>query len=204
MIEITTVGGYSEVGRNMTVLKYKDEVVILDMGVHLERYIKFKGDDELELFSYKDLKEANAVPDDGCIKQYRKKVVAIIPSHAHLDHIGAIPYMAQRYDCPVICTPYTVAVIRAILADKKMNIPNEIRVLENGKKMKLSDSLTVEFVNITHSIPDAAMVVIHTPEGQIVYTNDFKLDIHEINGQPVAKRGRLPGPAPTTRLKRIM
>ncbi len=184
MIEIFTVGGYSEVGRNMTVVKYKDEAVILDMGVHLERYIKFKGDDELELFSYNDLKKAEAVPDDTCIKEFRKKVLAIIPSHAHLDHIGAIPYMAQRYDCPIICSNYTEAVITAILEDKQMTIPNEIKILEKNRKLRLSDSITIELINITHSIPDATLVVIHTPDGQVIYTNDFKFDDTPVIGEP--------------------
>ncbi len=183
MIEIIPIGGYTEVGRNMTAVKYKDEMVVLDMGVHLERYIKFKGDDELELFSYKDLMKARAVPDDNCIKDLRKKVLAIIPSHGHLDHIGAIPYMAQRYDCPIICTPYTAAVINAILSDKKLKIHNEIKILENGKKMRLSDSITIEFINMTHSIPDTAMIVVHTPKGQVVYCNDFKFDDTPVMGE---------------------
>lgn len=183
MIEITAVGGFSEVGRNMTAVKYKDEAVILDMGVHLESYISFKGEDDLELFHYDDLRKAGAVPDDSSIKNLRKKVIAIIPSHGHLDHIGAIPYMASRYDCPIICTPYTAAVIKAILADKKINLKNQIKILALGKKMKISDSFMLEFVSMTHSIPDTATVVLHTPAGQVVYCNDFKLDNSPVIGQ---------------------
>lgn len=182
-MEITTVGGYSEVGRNMTAMRYKDEAIIFDMGVHLEKYIKFKGDDNLELFQLRDLIRVGAVPDDNIIKDWKKKVIAIIPSHAHLDHIGAIPYMAAKYNVPIICTPYTASVIKAILKDKKLRIPNEIKVLDLGKKLKLSNKLTVEFINITHSIPDTALVVIHTPEGQVIYANDFKLDNTPVLGK---------------------
>ncbi|MFH2019921.1 MAG: RNase J family beta-CASP ribonuclease [archaeon] len=176
MLEITAVGGYSEIGKNMTCLRYNDEAVILDMGVHLENYIQLKGDDDLELFSCKELIRAKAIPDDKCIKDIRKKVIAIIPSHAHLDHIGAIPFMAEKYDCPIYCTPYTGAVLKAIIADKKKNISNDIVILKNNSKLRLSENLTLEFINITHSVPDAALVVIHTPEGSVVYSNDFKLD----------------------------
>jgi ribonuclease J len=183
MIEIRAVGGYSEVGKNMTVVKYKDEAVILDMGVHLENYIKFKGSDDLEQFSYNELVEAGAVPDDSIIKDLKRKVIAIIPSHGHLDHIGAIPYMASRFNAPIICTPYTASVIKAIIEDKKIKIPNEIKVLKNNKKLKISDSLSVEFVNMTHSIPDTATIVLHTPEGQVIYANDFKLDNTPVMGE---------------------
>lgn len=183
MIEITTVGGYSEVGKNMTCIKYKDEAVILDMGVHLENYIQFKGEDDLELFDARELIKAKAIPDDSSIKDWRKNVIAIVPSHAHLDHIAAIPYLAQRYDCPIICTPYTAAVIKALLADKKMAVKNEIIVLQNNKRIKLSDSITIEFVNITHSIPDAATIVLHTPAGKVVYCNDYKFDNTPVLGE---------------------
>jgi ribonuclease J len=182
MIEIATVGGYSEVGRNMTAVKYNDEVVLLDMGIHLERYINFKGDEDLEVFNTRELMRAGAIPDDSSIKDWRKKVVAIVPSHGHLDHIGAIPYMASRYDAPIIATPFTAAVIESILSDKKISLDNEIIVLKAGNKIKITDSITVEFINVTHSIPDTAIVVIHTPDGQVVYTNDFKFDNSPVIG----------------------
>ena len=123
MVKIRTIGGYSEVGRNMTVVQYEDEVIICDMGVHLENFINFKDDDENEkFFSVKDLIAADAVPDDSIINDIRNNVIAIIPSHGHLDHIGAIPYLAQKYDCPIVCTPYTASVIKAILRDKEINM----------------------------------------------------------------------------------
>ncbi|MCM2324914.1 MAG: MBL fold metallo-hydrolase [Candidatus Woesearchaeota archaeon] len=181
MIEIIGVSGYSEIGRNMTAVRYNDEVVILDMGIHLENYIMMKGEDEIENFSLKQLMNAKAVPDDRCINHLKDKVIGIIPSHGHLDHIGAIPFMAQKYDCPIICTPYTASVIKSILRDKKKGLPNEI---VTSRKTKLTDSITIEFIDITHSIPDAAIVVIHTPDGKVVYANDFKLDDTPTFGNP--------------------
>ena len=176
MIEITAIGGYSEVGRNMTLIRYKDEAVILDMGLHMENFINLRGDDDQEYYNYKQLVKENAVPNDEIINKYRKNVLAIVPSHGHLDHIGAIQFMSNRYNCPIICTPYTGSVLKALLADKDIALPNEIIIQKNNSKIKLSDSITIEFVNITHSIPDASLIVVHTPEGQVVYSNDFKLD----------------------------
>ncbi len=95
MIEICTVGGFDEVGRNMTAIKVDDEVVILDMGVFLDNYIPFNNKVEEGLsLDPNALIKADAVPNINFIEDWRKKVIAIIPSHAHLDHVGAIPYLA--------------------------------------------------------------------------------------------------------------
>jgi ribonuclease J len=176
IFHIYTIGGYSEIGRNMTALKYKDEVVIFDMGVHLESYIKYKSDDDLELYSKKELINVGAIPDDKILNELKNNVIAIIPSHGHLDHIGAIPFSAEYYDAPVICSPYTASVIKAILKDKNKVIDNEIVTLRLNKKLKLSQNITIELINVTHSIPDTALVVVHTPDGSVMYANDFKLD----------------------------
>ena len=189
MIEIISVGGYSEIGMNMSVVRYGNEAVILDMGVHLENYIRFTGDQDIENFSLRDLIKERAVPDDSVIKDIKKNIIAITPSHGHLDHIGAIPYMAGKYNAPVICTPYTASVIQAILKDRRTGIKNTIKTVPNNSKIKLSENITLEFVEITHSIPDTALVVIHTPEGKIVYANDYKLDDKPvIGGKPNYKR----------------
>jgi len=175
MIKIQAIGGYSEVGRNMTLVSYKEESIIFDMGVHMENYIHVSDEDNDGTISVAELEHANALPDDSMIKN-KDRVIAIVPSHGHLDHIGAIPYLAQKYNCPIICTPYTAAVIRSILKDKDMSLPNEIIVVNIDQKIKVSDNMAIEFVNMTHSIPDTATVVLHTPEGSVVYSNDFKLD----------------------------
>ena len=184
MIEICTVGGYSEVGQNMTAIRYKDEVVILDMGLELDSYIRYKGEEEVEKLSKKELINIGAIPDDNSIKDWKNNVVAIIPSHGHLDHIGAIPFMAKIYDCPIICSPYTAEIIKRILEDKRIKLPNQINSLDVNGTTKISDNITIEFVSMTHSIPDTVMVVIHTPEEVVIYGNDFKLDDTPTLGQP--------------------
>ncbi|MBW2977804.1 RNase J family beta-CASP ribonuclease [Candidatus Woesearchaeota archaeon] len=175
-VEIYTLGGYNEVGKNCTVIKVDNEVVICDMGIYLESYIKFTEDEDIISISPTQLTEAGAIPDIALIKDLRKQVKAIIPTHAHLDHIGAIPFIAGKFPAPIICTPFTKAVIKAILKDEKMTIPNEIKSLSPNSQFRLSKNLKIEFINMTHSTPQTAMLAIHTKYGVILYANDFKFD----------------------------
>lgn len=177
MIEIYSVGGYLEVGRNLTAIKYKDEVILLDMGIHLENYITYTEDEaDIKKLSYRELQNVGAVPNINYIKDLIKNVKAIIPSHAHLDHIGAIPFMAKKFDCPILLTPYSKAVLDEILKDNGMSIPNKMKVLSDNSTYQISNNITIEFINVTHSVPDTVMIAVHTPEGIVLYTGDYKFD----------------------------
>jgi ribonuclease J len=176
MIEICAVGGYLEVGRNLTAIRYKDEAVLLDMGLHLENYIAYTEDEDIHDVSYEDLQKVGAVPDIMRIKAWVSQVKAIIPGHAHLDHIGAVTFMSKKFNAPILLTPYSHAVLEQISNDNKMPIPNKIRVLSDNSSYQISKNLTVEFINVTHSIPDSVMIAIHTPEGTVLYTGDYKFD----------------------------
>lgn len=176
MIEIFSIGGYNEVGRNMTAVKIDDEVVIFDMGLHIPNYIHLTEEsDDFFILNEKILKEAEAIPQDYTINHLKDRVKAIIPTHAHLDHIGAIPYLAPKYKSKIIATPYTIEVLKSIMKDEKISIPNKLITLESGKH-KISENLVVEFINSTHSIPQTVFIALHTPYGIILYCNDFKLD----------------------------
>jgi len=125
MIEICAVGGYNEVGKNMTAIKIDDEVVIIDMGLHMENYIKFTEEDEdVRNISAAQLLKVGAIPDDSVIKDWKSKVKAIIPTHAHLDHVGALIFLANKYKAPIICTPFTREVIKTISTDEKIKLKN--------------------------------------------------------------------------------
>ena len=175
-IEICTVGGYNEVGKNMTAVKIDNEVVILDMGLHLEKYIQYKGDEDVRKLTSSELKRVDAIPNDDAIKDWKKLVKIIIPTHAHLDHVGAIPFMSNKYNAPIVCTPYTAEVIKSIVKDDRFTLKNKIKVLNANSTYKISKSLKLEFINVTHSTPHTVMVALHTPEGIILYANDFKFD----------------------------
>lgn len=182
MLEITAVGGYSEVGKNMTLVRYKDEAVILDMGLNIEKYIDISGDGETAVTSY-DLKEGGAVPDDSKITHYRSNVIAIATSHAHLDHIGAIQFLAAHYDADIFCTPFTAHVLEKILDDNNLVLPNQIKKSKTGKIYRIGEYLSLEFVHVTHSTPHSSIIIVHTPEGAVVYANDFKLDKYPTLGK---------------------
>ena len=183
-IEICTVGGYNEVGKNMTAIKVDDEVVIIDMGLHLDPYIKYTEEEDLAReVSAKTLTRIGAIPNLAHIKSWMKYVVAIIPTHAHLDHVGAIPYLSNKFNSDIICTPYTAEIIKAICRDEKIKLENDLRVVNPNSSVKLSSKIKVELINVTHSTPQTAMVLVHTPYGKILYGNDFKFDNHPVLGK---------------------
>jgi ribonuclease J len=183
-IEICTVGGYNEVGKNMTAIKVDDEAVIIDMGLHLDPYIKYTEEEDIvKEVNEQVLTKIGAIPDITPIKQWRKQVVAIVPTHAHLDHVGAIPYLSNRFEADIICTPYTAEIIKAICTDEKIKLNNDIRVLHPNSSVKVSNKITIEFINMTHSTPQTVMALIHTPYGKVLYGNDFKFDDHPVIGK---------------------
>ena len=185
MIEVCTVGGYSEVGKNMTAIKVDEEVIILDMGVFMDRYILFNKEfEEGKHISPDHLIREGALPDINFIDEWKKQVKAIVTSHAHMDHVAAIPFIADRFRAPIICTPFTAEVIKSLEADQKVKISNRIKKLNVNSSIKISKNIKIEFVNITHSIPQAVMIIVHTPYGALVYSNDFKFDKTPVLGQP--------------------
>ena len=184
MIKICAVGGYQNIGRNMTFIQYDNEAVILDMGLDLENYIELTENEDAYNITAKQLRDVKAIPDDSIIKKYKNQVLAIIPTHAHLDHIGAIPFLASKYrNAKIICTAYSKAVLSKISEDDRRPIKNKIRVLDNNSKIKISKNFTIEFVNVTHSTPDTEIVLIHTPKGSVAYANDFKFDNEPLLGE---------------------
>ena len=115
MIEICAVGGFNEVGKNCTAVKVDDEVVILDLGLHLENYIKFTEDEDIRDIDPKQLMKAGAVPNIKIIDDWKDKVKAIIVGHGHLDHVGAVPFLANNFKAPVIATPFTISILKEII-----------------------------------------------------------------------------------------
>lgn len=176
MIEIMPIGGYREVGKNCTAVKVDEEVIILDMGLHLQNYIHYTQDDDDVDLSLATLTKIEAVPDIAVIKDWIPKVKAICISHAHLDHVGAVPFLAPEFKCTIHGTPYTIEVLKVLLEDKEMRIPNKLVAHDVNSTFKISEGIKIEFISITHSVIHTAMVVIHTKYGSIVYANDFKLD----------------------------
>ncbi len=183
MIEIAAVGGYNEVGQNMTAVRVDDEVIIFDIGIHLENYTGFTQDEDLINIDPQTLINVGAVPDISKIEDWKAKVKAIIPSHAHLDHLGGIPFLANFYRAPILCTPFTGEVLKTILRDEKIKMKNQIKIINLNASFKVSENLTVEFVNMTHSTPQTVLIALHTRYGSILYANDFKFDQYPTLGK---------------------
>jgi ribonuclease J len=183
-IEIVAVGGYDEVGRNMTAVRCGKEIVIIDMGLRLDQ-VMIHEDAEVENMHSLDLIQMKAIPDDTMMNTVEGTVKAIVCSHGHLDHIGAIPKLAHRYNAPIISTPYTIELIRQQIAgEQKFGVNNKLFALRSGQRYTLSQNLTLEFVRMQHSIIDTVTPVLHTPHGAIVYACDYKLDRTPVIGEP--------------------
>jgi ribonuclease J len=132
-----------------------------------------------------DLIRIKAIPDDTVLQNVEGTVKAIVCSHGHLDHIGAIPKLAHRYKAPIIATPYATELIRQqIGGEKKFASNNKLFALKAGQRYTLSPNLILEFVRTQHSIIDTVTPVLHTPHGAIVYACDFKLDRTPVIGEP--------------------
>ncbi|MDD2665663.1 MAG: RNase J family beta-CASP ribonuclease [Methanocellales archaeon] len=175
-IGIIAVGGYDEVGRNMTAIRYGKEIVIMDMGLRLDR-VQIHEDAETEKMHSLDLIRAGAIPDDTIMNNIEGTVKAIVCTHGHLDHIGAIPKLAHRYSAPIISTPFTMELIsQEISSEMKFGVENELRILNAGETYPITEDISVEFIGGQHSIIDCVFAAIHTPQGIILYANDFKLD----------------------------
>lgn len=171
-MKVHTLGGYEEVGRNMTAVEVEGGTVVFDMGFEMEEVINAEG--EINEMTTNDALETGAIPIDEKIMD--KNVEAIIIGHGHLDHVGAIPKLAGAYNCPILCTPFTKRVIENILEDDRKNIDNDLVGVDKGDEYQINGSLSLEFMHVNHSIPQATLSLLKTPEGQVVYGNDMKID----------------------------
>ena len=185
MIKIKAVGGYSEVGKNMTAVDMGDDAFIFDSGLFLPAVVEMEDIQKRGGYTEKKLRPIGAIPNDLVLKDIQNKVRAMLISHAHLDHVGAVPYTAHRYNAEVVATPFTIEFLKAILRDQDIRLKNKLRkvtpnssfVIQGKKEHK------IEFINITHSTLQTALIVLHTPKGAIIYANDFKFDNSPILGK---------------------
>ena len=183
MIEICTIGGYNEVGKNSTAIRIDNEVYILDLGIHLENYVKYTQDEDIVDINPKALMRAGAVPDISAIDDWKNNVKMVLPTHAHLDHLGAIPYIANNFKAPVMCTPFTSEVLKGILTEDTIRLNNKIKSMSANSFFQASNNTKIEFVHMTHSTPHTVMIALHTKEGIVLYANDFKFDLFPTLGK---------------------
>ncbi|MGV8168434.1 MAG: MBL fold metallo-hydrolase RNA specificity domain-containing protein [Candidatus Nanoarchaeia archaeon] len=175
MIEIIPVGGYGEIGRNCTIVKYKNEAVMLDLGLNLDPYIQLnETEDSSKVISRNALIREQAIPDLSNLDEL-KSLKAVIISHAHLDHVGAVPFYTDLLKVPFHGTSFTMQVLKVLVEEKRKRLP-EIVIHKENSVFRVSKNISVQLIHATHSTPQTSIVVVHTPEGSVVYANDFKLD----------------------------
>ncbi|MBS3152915.1 RNase J family beta-CASP ribonuclease [Candidatus Woesearchaeota archaeon] len=199
-IEVCAVSGYSDVGRNMTAVRVGDEVVILDMGVSIQAISTYeKEEGSTKMLSAQELMDIRAIPDDRKIEDWKHMVKAIILGHGHYDHIAAVQFLAEKYKCPIMGSPYTLQVLKSILKDDNIKLSNKFVSVELDDTIKISDNIKIELISMSHSTLQCAMIAVHTPNGIVLYANDFKFDNDPVLGdkpnykrlQEIGKEGNL-------------
>lgn len=183
-MKLYTMGGANEAGRNMVAFEIGDEIIICDMGLQLSNLVLYN--DEVDNMSVEEMIEKNILADPKLVLEQKDKVKAIVVSHAHLDHVGAIQYLASSFNCPIYATPFTIEVLKVLMKSSraiKEPLKNKFIKVNVNSSFTLPSGIEVEFINVTHSTPQSAIVAIHTPKGVIMYANDFKFDNRPALGQ---------------------
>jgi len=191
MLKLHAIGGYDEVGKNMTALETEEDVLLFDAGIYLPAVVGVQEREKNP--TEKWMRGIGALPDDLYLdkKGLREKVRAILVSHAHLDHIGGVQYIAPRYNASVAAPEFTIEVLKKLMEDNHIGIKNKLTsVKPNGViNIKGKENYKVEFINMTHSTIQSTMIAVHTKEGIILYANDYKFDNTPIMGdKPNYKR----------------
>ena len=174
-LKIIPLGGLHEIGKNITVFEYENDIIIVDCG------LAFPEDDMLGV----DL----VIPDISYLEKNKDKIRALIITHGHEDHIGAIPYLLKKINVPIYATRLTCGLIRNKLEEHKLVKSTKLVEVKQGEVVK-AGKFSVEFIRSSHSIPDSVALAIKSPAGTVIHTGDFKIDYTPIDGQ-IMDFGRL-------------
>ncbi len=166
-IKIIPLGGLNEVGKNLTVVEYEDDIIIVDCGLGFP-------DEEMPGV---DL----VIPDVSYLEANADKIRGMVLTHGHEDHIGAIPYVLRQINMPIYGTKLTLGIIKNKLEEHVLPIEPNLVCVKAGDVIKLGQ-MSVEFIHVNHSIADACCLAITTPLGVIIHSGDFKLDVTPIDG----------------------
>lgn len=180
-LAIFALGGINEIGKNMYVLQYADDIIIVDCGG------KFPDESLLGI----DL----IIPDVSYLEENRDKIRALVVTHGHEDHIGGIPYFLKKLNVPIYATRFTLGLIELKLEEHRLTRDTKLIQIDADSKLDFGE-INASFFRVSHSIPDCLGIVFHTPEGNVVHTGDFKFDLTPTNNQysdihKMAEIGRL-------------
>jgi len=167
-LRVIPLGGLGEIGKNMLLLEYGDDMIAIDAG------LMFPEEDMLGI----DL----VIPDVTYIEENREKFKAIFLTHGHEDHIGGLPYILRRVQAPIYCTPLTSGLLGVKLKEHHLQATTDMRTILAGETVQVG-VFRVEAFQVAHSVPDSVGYAIHTPVGVVIHTGDFKLDHTPVMGQ---------------------
>ena len=167
-LRVIPLGGLQEIGKNMTVFEFGNEMIVIDCG------LSFPEDDMLGI----DL----VIPDISYLIKNKDKIKGIVITHGHEDHIGAIPYILRQINVPIYATRLTLGLIETKLEEHKLLKTTKLKCVKAGDTVTLG-RMKVEFIRVSHSIADAVAVALHTPVGTVVHTGDFKIDYEPIDNE---------------------
>ncbi len=170
-LKVIPLGGLHEIGKNITAFEYENEILIVDCGV------AFPEDDMLGI----DL----VIPDFSYLTKNKEKVLAVVLTHGHEDHIGSLPYFLKELNVPIYGTKLTIGLVETKLREHNILNSVERNSVNAGDVIKLGKNFKVEFIRSTHSIADSAALAITTPVGVVVHTGDFKIDFTPIQGDMI-------------------
>lgn len=167
-LRVVPLGGFGEIGKNLLALEYDQDILVIDAGL---------------MFPENDMLGIDLVyPDITYLTERADRVQAIVLTHGHEDHIGALPYLCKYLDVPVYATALTRGLAELKLKEAGLLADSELHTITTDDVLTLG-CFTVEFFHVCHSIPDSVGIVVHTPAGAVVHVTDFKFDQHPVDGK---------------------
>ncbi|MCK9349700.1 MAG: ribonuclease J [Clostridiaceae bacterium] len=170
-LRVIPLGGMREIGKNMTVFEYGDEIIIIDCGMAFPD-TRMPGIDIV-------------IPDFTYLRENQEKIRGIIVTHGHEDHIGALPWFIKEFDVPIYATPMAMKLIEIKLENFRPKVQSKkLQVIRASETLFIGD-FQIEFIHVNHSIADAVSIALHTPVGTIYFTGDFKIDYTPTTVKPI-------------------
>ena len=167
-IRVIPLGGLGEIGKNMTVVEYEQDLMVIDCGIGFP-------DEEMPGIDF-------VIPDFSYLEANKERIRGVFLTHGHEDHIGGVPYLLRTLNVPVYGTPLTLGILRGKLEEHTLPWEPNLKTVKPGDKVR-AGAMEVEFIHVNHSIADACALAIHTPLGVLIHSGDFKLDTTPIEGE---------------------